>query len=627
MSNTLELMETDVIPDDKGLSVYCTKSFQDRTIFPICTSEFNFSSFGVPSFQGHDSDVLNMSAPVAQNFVQPGSSVPIYIDNSDTLLIPDRRRSQFGCFSSESGDCHTSLYESDNVEKASKSGSGSSFVVPVVYEVSLQQQSKLIRVYSTVIILNSTSMPLELRFDIPFGISPKILDPIFPGQEFPLPLHLAKSGRLRWRPLGDSYLWSEAHSISKVLSQDSRIGFRRSFAYGNFGQQLHDLDQSRERFIHQVTLSTPFVVRQLSSRTNITSIESGGITQTASLPESTRQVPFAAYPKDSPIVRKRSLSSKSLREVCFQGNESGKVKACIYSPCPISRASDTMIRVKRDLPEWDNSSSPYPLWSAPFPLVPPSGSTNVIVPQPSPGESALLSVTCSILGGALAGRTQAITFQPRYVICNSCSHNLCYKQKGTNLVSHLAVGQHCQLQWTDTARELLVSIRLNEPGWQWSGSFLPDHLGDTQLKIWNYVNKAFNMVRVEVQNANMSSGDEKIVGSVHGHVGTNFILLSDDDMGYMPYRIDNFSNERLRVYQQKCETFDTIVHPYTSCPYAWDEPCYPHRLTIEVPGDRVIGSYAFEITKQPIAVHLRSTSEKPERTLLLSICAEGATKV
>ncbi|CAE6119186.1 unnamed protein product [Arabidopsis arenosa] len=868
MSNTLELMETDVIPDDKGLSVYCTKSSRTERYSPYVLQNLTSLPLGYQVFQGHDSDVLNMSAPVAQNFVQPGSSVPIYIDNSDTLLIPDRRRSQFGCFSSESGDAihhymkvqldgtsfasppHSmdriglSYFEvdfsktsnsSDNVEKASKSGSGSSFVVPVVYEVSLQQQSKLIRVYSTVIIFNSTSMPLELRFDIPFGISPKILDPIFPGQEFPLPLHLAKSGRLRWRPLGDSYLWSEAHSISKVLSQDSRIGFRRSFACypchpshepfrccisvqstslpasfhlndlpdGNFGQQLHDLDQSRERFIHQVTLSTPFVVSNCLPEPISLSIESGGITQTASLPEgetpfhhidpshdlvlefklngyrssslkfsrsetfssaakfsggkfsqietisfdsyvgggsvyvscektmdatcgarevfifvpfllynctgtplivsdctnetkamysvipscynlieqhfvqsrkvglgiltsekdlldkvlmedipsspsssecsntassterfldrhvtqSTRQVPFAAYPKDSPIVRKRSLSSKSLREVCFQGNESGKVKACIYSPCPISRASDTMIRVKRDLPEWDNSSSPYPLWSAPFPLVPPSGSTNVIVPQPSPGESALLSVTCSILGGALAGRTQAITFQPRYVICNSCSHNLCYKQKGTNLVSHLAVGQHCQLQWTDTARELLVSIRLNEPGWQWSGSFLPDHLGDTQLKIWNYVNKAFNMVRVEVQNANMSSGDEKIVGSVHGHVGTNFILLSDDDMGYMPYRIDNFSNERLRVYQQKCETFDTIVHPYTSCPYAWDEPCYPHRLTIEVPGDRVIGSYAFEITKQPIAVHLRSTSEKPERTLLLSICAEGATKV
>ncbi|CAL5352332.1 unnamed protein product [Camellia sinensis] len=31
-------------------------------------------------------------------------------------------------------------------------------------------------------------------------------------------------------------------------------------------------------------------------------------------------------------------------------------------------------------------------------------------------------------------------------------------------------------------RELLVSIRFNEPGWQWSGCFLPDHLSDTQMK-------------------------------------------------------------------------------------------------------------------------------------------------
>lgn len=127
---------------------------------------------------------------------------------------------------------------------------------------------------------------------------------------------------------------------------------------------------------------------------------------------STRQVPLA-YPKDSATVRKRSLSSKSLREVCFQGNEPGKVKACIYSPCPISRASDSSIRVKKDLPGSDNSDSPHSLWSAPFPLVPPGGSTNIVVPQPQPGESSLLSVTCSILGGALAGRMQAITFQPR----------------------------------------------------------------------------------------------------------------------------------------------------------------------------------------------------------------------
>lgn len=72
---------------------------------------------------------------------------------------------------------------------------------------------------------------------------------------------------------------------------------------------------------------------------------------------------------------------------------------------------------------------------------------------------------------------------------------------------------------------------------------MPDHLGDTQVKLRNYVSNALNMIRVEVQNADVSIGDEKIVGSLHGSSGTNLILLSDDDTGYMPYRIDNFSKE------------------------------------------------------------------------------------
>lgn len=40
--------------------------------------------------------------------------------------------------------------------------------------------------------------------------------------------------------------------------------------------------------------------------------------------------------------------------------------------------------------------------------------------------------------------------------------------------------------------------------------------------------------------------------------------------------------QRLRIYQQRCENFETSVNPYTSCQYAWDEPCYPHRLVVEV---------------------------------------------
>lgn len=91
-------------------------------------------------------------------------------------------------------------------------------------------------------------------------------------------------------------------------------------------------------------------------------------------------------------------------------------------------------------------------------------------------------------------------------------------------------------------RELLVSVRYNEPGWQWSGSFLPDQLGDTLVKMRNYITGSSNVLRIEVQNVDVSI-DNKIVGNGHGNLGTNLILLSDDDTGYVPYRIDNFSKE------------------------------------------------------------------------------------
>ncbi|CAK8569567.1 unnamed protein product [Lathyrus sativus] len=45
------------------------------------------------------------------------------------------------------------------------------FVVPVVLDVSALRYSKLIRIYSTVVLLNATSAPLKLRFDIPSNTS------------------------------------------------------------------------------------------------------------------------------------------------------------------------------------------------------------------------------------------------------------------------------------------------------------------------------------------------------------------------------------------------------------------------------------------------------------------------
>ncbi|XP_062110985.1 uncharacterized protein LOC133822610 isoform X2 [Humulus lupulus] len=707
----------------------------------------------------------------------------------------------------------------------------SGFVVPVVFDVSVQRYSKLIRLYSTVILSNATSVPLELRFDIPFGVSPKILDPIYPGQELPLPLHLAEAGRIRWRPLGDTYLWSEVYNLSNLVLQETKVGFFKSFVCypahlsddpfrccisvrnislpsrksshikntintpaKSRGENLKKVDESNKRFIHELTLCTPLMVNNYLPKEVSLAIESGGVTHSAFLskvdaflhyvdpshdlvlgismygfkPTSLKfprtetfctmakftgtkfalseiiafdpdfsngpiyvtvekmmdafsgareisiYVPFLLYnccgfpllisesgneikrakciipssydmseqelwktkdglrmvsshasdphgieyPSSSHLIsirddfnprrqrfyeqsnendfdtRETSLKSSKnrlswsgsdlfSRNSNCMGYEHGKVGACMYSPVPFYAAEELMVTVSKA--HGDNNMPK--LWSSPFLLVPPSGSTTVIVPQASQNAAFMISVTSSPVAGPLAGRSSAITFQPRYVISNACSNDICYKQKGTDHVFRMRVGEHSHLHWTDTTRELLVSVRYNEPGWQWSGSFLPDHLGDTQVKMQNYVSGSSSIIRVEVQNADVSVRDEKVVGSLHGESGTTLILLSDDDTGYMPYRIDNFSRERLRIFQQKCEPFETIVHSYTSCPYAWDEPCYPHRLTVEVPGERVLGSYSLDDVKEYMPICLPSSSEKAERKLFLSVHAEGATKV
>ena len=139
-------------------------------------------------------------------------------------------------------------------------------------------------------------------------------------------------------------------------------------------------------------------------------------------------------------------------------------------------------------------------------------------------------------------------------------------------------------------RELLVSICYNESGWQWSGGFLPDHLGDTQLKMRNIVFGTSNMIRVEVQNADISMGDEKITGSIKGNSGTNLILLSDDDMGYMPYRIDNFSKE-------VCRWFFSFSIALIYCYYNLILICFPFYLRTLI----CMFSFLFHVTASTIA--------------------------
>ncbi|KAK7274520.1 hypothetical protein RIF29_15613 [Crotalaria pallida] len=800
-------------------------------------------------------------------YVQPGSAIPIYMDEyAEEQLSRYRPSRSYNSLNAQRSNGFAHHYITVQLEGTSmpsnpmsmdlvgltcfevnfsktynekdedgRTDKAPTFVVPVVFDVSVLRYSKLIRIYSTVVLLNATSTPLELRFDIPFGLSPTILDPIHPGQQLPLPLHLAEAGYVRWRPMGNSYLWSEARNLSNLLSVNSKVGAVKSFVCYPSHPSSHPFrcclsvknislsssgrlnsnffaDDAKKRHIHHLILSSPLIINNYLPKEILLISESGGVSHTVRVSEvetsiyhidpshdlgleiciegfkrsdfkfprletfctmakfndtkfslsetlifepnnsngpmyvtvekvmdaysGSREiilfVPFILYncmgfplcitettretnergfvipsyhgvgenetfssgkdglsllssnhdlraevpqnpssylknytissregrpnspgflrnsmsagnyhrnlgrqqSKSDSIFRssslgrlKRTMSSRIESNLGSDNHEHEKVRPCMFSPSPNSSVNDVVVKLSRYSPEDVKEHLQHSLWSSPFSLLPPSGSSTILVPQLSSNSAFILAATSNSVAEQYAGRTNAISLQPRYVISNACSKEISYKQKGTDVTFYLGIGEHAHLHWTDTTRELLVSICYNESGWQWSGSFLPDHLGDTQLKMRNFVSGTLNMVRVEVQNADISMQDEKIVGRIKGNSGTNLILLSDDDTGYMPYRVDNFTKERLRIYQQKCEMFDSVIHSYASYPYTWDEPCYPHRLIVEVPGERVLGSYALDDAKEYMPVYLPPTSEKPERTFFMNVHAEGATKV
>lgn len=714
--------------------------------------------------------------------------------------------------------------------------------MPVVFEVSVQRYSKLIRIYSTVSLVNATCIPMEVRFDIPFGILPKVMEPILPGQVMPLPVHLAETGQIRWRPMGSCHLWSEAQSLSNILLPLSRLGPLRSFvsypehpsnaphrccvmvgeamAAPTFSLsmvpeetksnlQTHHTDVqfnfqaqryyasgnpnlpsygSTASILREITFQAPFVFRNCLPLPLTITIESGAglnlsifapegdsifvfevntahdLDLTISIPgflptftklgsaisllelrkdpkeeqivsveildllpasadgsvtypkiekifnlvcgaremsiyiplwfynfsgvnlgivdgdgavksgmgKQSREQVIPSYPAimeenqnfmekcsglqtvlhfsnvDSMrlykhdhscgVATRRSLGVKNiiscppckLKSVKDErsSSESGKPKAHIYSPFKDEELSDKRIRARISIPHSRSSlDSRETRWSRPFSLNPPGGITTLVVPVPQ-GEGALiLSVVSASALGACVGKTMTITFQPRFVLVNMCNQNLCYRQQGTDTFNLLIKGEQAHLHWSDTSRPLLVSVRFDHHGWDWSGGFEPDQLGDTQLKVRNLVTGATQMLRVEVQNASLLDNELNGITSTDDSLGTYLVLLSHDESGFMPYRIDNFSLERLRLYQMKCPNFEVILLPYSSCSYAWDEPWRPHRLVLEVPGEGLLGTYDLDAVKEYPIVQLSATDQKPERKFLVSVHAEGPARV
>ncbi|KAM3191147.1 hypothetical protein ACQJBY_068843 [Aegilops geniculata] len=838
--------------EDPGIVRLSRDDVHTRRYAPYILSNDTSLPFSFKVYRGAvNSDDIDSFSVVDENSVPAGYSVPIYVEETLDEFFFQHREARSSEHLIEKWMSAVSHYmisiEFDGTSRSSKPmsidlvgiyffevnfssskkpilgeesleafGSGrkgshhDGLIVPVVLDVSLQNYSKLVRVYSTVILFNATSMPLELRFDIPFGVSSKVIGPILPNKEIPLPVHLSEAGQIRWHPVGRTYLWSETHSLSSLLSRESRVGFMKSSVcypshpsndpfrccvsveeytvpssssaqkgqyctdhlnaqpiLGNTAPRASKQVLTRTHFIRQVQLSTPLLIKNYLPVCVSLTIDNGGVAHQVSLKEvGTASIYFVDPSNDLGITfhiqdyrsvtikfpRVESFSNGatsnglkfSLTEtIAFYSNvskcpfnvmlekatdaHSGARELCLSVPFLLYNCTDLLLTVTEisyersgstllipcsfeldghtrhvlgknglslvsedpsiqhfasKMPQLDfidghsshsnrrvannsehvqkecdreakaymfapaghtpptelsvklNASVPNSGtettrrdWSSPFLLVPSSGSTSLTIPQSSTSSAFLIAVTSVPVSTELFGRTKAIAFQPRYVICNACSNDMFYKQKGTRFSKHLSSGQHSFLHWADTARELLVSIRFDGPGWQWSGSFFPDRLGDAQVKMRNSASGVSNMVRVEVQNADIDIHSKKIAGRNNSTTGTILILLSDDKTGFVPYRIDNFSLEKLRIYQQRCESIETIVYPYTSCQYAWDEPCYPHRLIVEVPGERSLGTYSLDVLSDDVHVALPSTPEKAERKFGISVHAEGAIKV
>ena len=105
----------------------------------------------------------------------------------------------------------------------------------------------------------------------------------------------------------------------------------------------------------------------------------------------------------------RSGIQSTWKDLGSGSHEHEKVGPCMYSPSPNSAVNDVLVKVSRYFPGDDNEQ----LWSSPFSLLPPSGSSTILVPQLSSNSAFIVAVTSNTVAEQYTGRTNAITFQPR----------------------------------------------------------------------------------------------------------------------------------------------------------------------------------------------------------------------
>jgi hypothetical protein len=90
-----------------------------------------------------------------------------------------------------------------------------------------------------------------------------------------------------------------------------------------------------------------------------------------------------------------------------------KFHTCMHSPAKGLQTSEATLRLRISQSKFVKDTTEGSAWSHPFSLNPPNGSTPVLIPQPFSTGAVIISAIRTPVLGACAGRTTAITFQPR----------------------------------------------------------------------------------------------------------------------------------------------------------------------------------------------------------------------
>ncbi|XP_013405463.1 vacuolar protein sorting-associated protein 13D-like isoform X2 [Lingula anatina] len=175
--------------------------------------------------------------------------------------------------------------------------------------------------------------------------------------------------------------------------------------------------------------------------------------------------------------------------------------------------------------------------------------------------------------------TYIVTFTPRFTLDNKSSYRLAFAQrhqvtgKGPENPSGVfsaypnsSLTFHWPRQDLDT---LLCVRRMDDMDCYWSGGFFLDKVNSFHVNMRGPQKMPlFLRVDVVLQGA------------------TYFVIFSDADQMPPPYRIDNFSEVPLVVYQRDVvdDRLRTLIKPKTSWPYALDEPSLPSILACCVQG-------------------------------------------